>query len=46
AELSGMTRDSVVRVLRNFTSENLIDIQDKGIVILNKEKLEELSRLG
>ena len=46
AELSGMTRDSVVRVLKNFTSENLIDIQDKGIVILNKEKLEELSRLG
>ena len=46
AELSGMTRDSVVRVLKSFSAEGLIDIQDKVIVILNKEKLEELSRLG
>jgi len=46
AELSGMTRDSVVRVLKRFTADKLIETNEKQIKIMNIDKLEELSRLG
>jgi CRP/FNR family transcriptional regulator len=46
AELSGMTRDRVVRVLKRFTADKLIETNEKQIKIMNNDKLEELSRLG
>ncbi|MDX2442968.1 MAG: Crp/Fnr family transcriptional regulator [Bacteroidales bacterium] len=46
AELSGMTRDNVVRVLKRFVADDIIEILDKEIKIINRDKLLELSRLG
>ena len=46
AELSGMTRDSVVRVLKRFCTDQIIQMNDNHIEIVNASKLEEISRLG
>lgn len=46
AELSGLTRDSVVRVLKRFCTDQIIQMNDNHIEILNASKLEEISRLG
>ncbi len=46
AELSGMTRDSVVRVLKRFTADNIIELNKKHIQIKDTQKLEEVSRHG
>ena len=46
AELSGMTRDSVVRVLKRFIADNIIELNEKHIQIKDNHKLEELSRHG
>lgn len=46
AELSGMTRDNAVRVLKRFVTDAIIEFKGKEIIILKSKKLEELSRLG
>ena len=46
AELSGMTRDSAVRVLKRFSSDKILEINDKHLSIVNYDKLEELSLHG
>jgi len=46
AELSGINRDNVVRILKKFSAEKTIQITRNQIKILNLEKLQECSRLG
>ncbi len=46
AELSGMTQESVVRILKKFKETKLIDTHGKTIEILNYDKLQEISLKG
>ncbi len=46
AELSGMTQESVVRILKNFKEEKLITTKGKLIDILDYEKLQQISLKG
>jgi len=45
-ELSGMTKDSAIRVLKDFESEGIIKVDGKQFRILNKEILDEISNKG
>lgn len=45
-EFTGMTKESVVRLLKEFHDENIIQIQDHSIEIINKAKLEKISISG
>ena len=46
AELTGMTTESVIRILSKFKSDNLIAINGKTISILDREKLQKISDFG
>ncbi len=46
AELSGMSRDSAVKVLRGFQNEGIIRITDHEMEILDHEALIKISRIG
>ena len=45
AELTGMAKDSAVKILREFREDNLITL-DKGIEILNRPALQKISEFG
>jgi len=45
-EFSGMTKDSAIRILKEFENENIIKVDGKKIEVLNKEILEEISLRG
>jgi CRP/FNR family transcriptional regulator len=45
AELTGMAKDSAVKILREFREDNLIKL-DKGIEILNRPALQKISEFG
>jgi CRP/FNR family transcriptional regulator, polysaccharide utilization system transcription regulator len=45
-ELSGMTKDSAIRILKDFENEGIIKVDGKKIEILNKEILQEISIRG
>jgi CRP-like cAMP-binding protein len=45
SELTGMTNDSVVRILREFKNEDILKI-DNGIEILDQDKLIQISNVG
>lgn len=45
-DLSGMAKESVVRLLREFTDEKLIEEKEHIFKILNKESLIEISHKG
>ncbi|MEX0981599.1 MAG: Crp/Fnr family transcriptional regulator [Bacteroidales bacterium] len=46
AELSGMSAETVVRLLRKFSEDNLIRIQGKSIEVIDIEKLQRISETG
>jgi len=46
AELSGMSMESVVRILSEFKHEKIIEIKGKRIEIKNLEQLKEINRKG
>ena len=46
AELSGMSMESVVRLLSEFNSEKIIKIKGKKIEITNMKRLKEINRKG
>jgi len=46
AELSGMSMESVVRLLSEFNNEKLIEIKGKKIQIKNLKRLKEINRKG
>lgn len=45
AELTGMARDSAVKILRDFKEDNLIST-DNGFAILNRPALQKISEFG
>jgi len=46
AEFTGMTKESVSRILKEFKEEGLIEIEDKQVEILDFEKMNSISRKG
>ena len=46
AELAGMSTENVVRVLKSFQKDNLIDIDGKSISILKQEELKKICSVG
>ncbi len=45
-DLSGCSRENVSRILSNFSHEKLITTSGRGITIVNKHMLEQVSKLG
>lgn len=45
-EFSGMTKDSAIRILKEFENEGIINVDGKKINIRNKELLQEISIRG
>ena len=46
ADLTSMTRDSAIRILKEFQQDNIIDMQNREMKILDLDKLEEISFHG
>lgn len=46
AELTGLTPESVIRILSKFKSDKVIGIEGKIFTILDKEKLQQISEYG
>ncbi len=46
AELTGMTTESVIRLLSKFKNDGLIEMEGKILRIKNKEKLQQISDFG
>ncbi len=46
ADFTGMSKDSVVRTLKELTGDDILDVNNEGIKILNLEKLHRISELG
>ncbi len=46
AELSGMSAETVVRLLRKFSEDNLIQIHGKSIEVIDIERLQRISETG
>lgn len=46
ANMLGYSKESVINTLSKFNKENLINVSDRKIEILNKEKLQQISKLG
>lgn len=45
-ELAGMSYESVIRILKKFKEDNLIEEKNNHIKIINKDKLAQISQLG
>jgi CRP/FNR family transcriptional regulator len=46
ADLSGMSKDSAIKILREFQKDMIIRLSDKEIEILNKDALQRISKTG
>ena len=46
AEFTGMTKESVSRILKEFKEEGLIEIEEKFVEILDFDKMTSISRKG
>jgi len=46
ADLTGLSIESVLRIMKEFKAEGLIDTKGKHIEILNPEQLDKISRFG
>ncbi len=46
AEFTGMTKESVSRILKEFKEEGLIEVDDRKVEILDVDKLRAISRKG
>jgi CRP-like cAMP-binding protein len=46
AEFTGMTKESVSRILKEFKEEGLIEIEDRHVEIVDFEKMNSISRKG
>jgi len=46
AELSGLSSETVIRMLQVFREEGLIDIQGKRLMLLNYKRIKEISETG
>ncbi len=45
-EMTGMVKENVVRILKEFTNENIIILEGHNLKILNKQRLEMISIKG
>ncbi len=45
-ELTGMTKESVVRLLKEFHDDRIIDIDDRQISIIDRQKLQKINASG
>lgn len=46
AELSGMSQETVIRMLKNFADDGLIQLNGKTFTVLDYEKLQHISETG
>jgi CRP/FNR family transcriptional regulator len=46
AELSGMSKDSAVKTLRDFQQDGIIEINERELALLNADALNRISKLG
>jgi CRP/FNR family transcriptional regulator len=46
ADFAGISTEGAVKVLKSFEKDGLIKLSDKSIAILNRPRLEEISRTG
>jgi len=46
ADLSGMTKESAIRVLKKFKDDNIIALSNNRLEILNRQLLESISKTG
>ena len=46
AEFAGISTESAVKLLKSFEKDSLIKLSEKDIIILNRPKLEDISRMG
>jgi CRP/FNR family transcriptional regulator len=46
SELSGMSRDSAVKILREFHQDGIIHISDNELILKNPEALKRISKIG
>jgi CRP/FNR family transcriptional regulator, polysaccharide utilization system transcription regulator len=46
SELSGMSKDSAVKILREFQNEGIISFSENELELLDPEKLQKISRTG
>ncbi|OJX83837.1 MAG: hypothetical protein BGP01_10540 [Paludibacter sp. 47-17] len=46
AELTGLTPESVIRILSKFKNDRVIEIDGKVFKIINKKKLQQISEYG
>lgn len=46
AEFTGMTKESVSRILKEFKEEGILDVDDHTVHILNMDRLENIARKG
>lgn len=46
AELSGMSTETVIRILKKFKAEKIIDLQGKTVKVIDSEKLSQISVTG
>ncbi len=46
ADLTGLSIESVLRIMKDFKNEGLIETKGKNIKILNEEQLDKISRFG
>lgn len=46
ADMSGMTKESLIRVLKKFKEEKILLLEGNDIEILDRDKLEDISRKG
>ena len=46
AEFTGISTESTVKILKNFEKDGIIKLEEKDIIILRKDKLEEISKIG
>jgi CRP/FNR family transcriptional regulator len=46
SELSGMSRESAIKMLRQFQQDGIINLSEKEMVLVDREKLNLISRTG
>jgi CRP/FNR family transcriptional regulator len=46
ADFAGISTEGAVKVLKSFEKDGLIRLSDKSIIILDQDRLEEISRVG
>jgi CRP/FNR family transcriptional regulator len=46
ADFAGITMESAVKLLKSFEKDKIIELKEKDIILLNRIKLLEISRVG